>query len=39
MDEKYVHSSRLYILLNDQLQHLTAEVDRYKSLTEALQVK
>ncbi|XP_031739649.1 E3 ubiquitin-protein ligase BRE1-like 2 isoform X2 [Cucumis sativus] len=37
MDEKYVHSSRLYILLNDQLQHLTAEVDRYKSLTEALQ--
>ncbi|TYK21679.1 E3 ubiquitin-protein ligase BRE1-like 2 [Cucumis melo var. makuwa] len=37
MDEKYVHSSRLYVLLNDQLRHLTAEVDRYKSLTEALQ--
>lgn len=36
-DEKYVHSSRLYILLNDQLQHLTAEVERYKSLAEALQ--
>ncbi|XP_022153796.1 E3 ubiquitin-protein ligase BRE1-like 2 isoform X2 [Momordica charantia] len=36
-DEKYVRSSRLYILLNDQLQHLTAEVERYKSLTETLQ--
>ncbi|GLU19552.1 hypothetical protein SLE2022_357980 [Rubroshorea leprosula] len=36
-DEKYVYSSRLYTLLNDQLQHWNAEMERYKALTDALQ--
>ncbi|XP_004294975.1 PREDICTED: E3 ubiquitin-protein ligase BRE1-like 2 [Fragaria vesca subsp. vesca] len=36
-DEKYVHSSRLYTMLNDQLQHWNAEVERYKALTGSLQ--
>ncbi|XP_050368274.1 E3 ubiquitin-protein ligase BRE1-like 2 [Argentina anserina] len=36
-DEKYVHSSRLYTMLNDQFQHWNAEVERYKALTSSLQ--
>lgn len=38
-DEKYVHSSRLYTLLNDQLQHWNAQVERYKGLTDSLQAE
>lgn len=38
IDDKYVRSSRIYSLANDQLQHWIAELDRYKSLTESLQV-
>lgn len=38
-DEKYVHSSRLYTMLNDQLQHWNTEVEKYKALTDCLQVK
>ncbi|XP_057956407.1 E3 ubiquitin-protein ligase BRE1-like 2 isoform X2 [Malania oleifera] len=37
-DDKYIHSSRPYTLLNDQLQHWNAEVERYKALTDSLQV-
>ncbi|PON65184.1 Cdk-activating kinase assembly factor [Parasponia andersonii] len=37
-DDKYIHSSRLYTLLNDQLQHWNAEVERYRTLIDALQV-
>lgn len=37
-DDKYIHSSRLYNLLNDQLQHWHAEAERYKALTDSLQV-
>ncbi|XP_050158817.1 E3 ubiquitin-protein ligase BRE1-like 2 isoform X3 [Malus sylvestris] len=36
-DDKYVLSSRLYSMLNDQLQHWNAELDRYKALTDSLQ--
>ncbi|KAK9941380.1 hypothetical protein M0R45_017986 [Rubus argutus] len=36
-DEKFVHSSRLYTMLNDQLQHWNAEVEKYKALTDCLQ--
>ncbi|XP_021277938.1 E3 ubiquitin-protein ligase BRE1-like 2 isoform X1 [Herrania umbratica] len=36
-DEKFVQSSRLYMLLSDQLQHWNAEVEQYKALTDALQ--
>ncbi|KAF2314513.1 hypothetical protein GH714_027191 [Hevea brasiliensis] len=36
-DDKYIHSSRLYNLVNDQLQHWHAEAERYKSLTDSLQ--
>ncbi|KAK2431156.1 histone mono-ubiquitination [Trifolium repens] len=36
-DDKYVRSSRIYSLANDQLQHWIAELDRYKSLAESLQ--
>ncbi|KAF8010452.1 hypothetical protein BT93_J1170 [Corymbia citriodora subsp. variegata] len=36
-DEKYVLSSRFYTLVNDQLQHFNAEVERYKALTDSLQ--
>ncbi|XP_059429862.1 E3 ubiquitin-protein ligase BRE1-like 2 isoform X1 [Corylus avellana] len=36
-DDKYVRSSRLYSLLNDQLQHWNTEVERYKVLTDSLQ--
>lgn len=38
-DDKYMRSSRLYTLLNDQLQHWSAEVERYRALIDALQVK
>lgn len=37
-DDKYVISSRLYTMRNDQLQHWNAEVERYGGLTDALQV-
>ncbi|KAF4352468.1 hypothetical protein F8388_012169 [Cannabis sativa] len=37
-DDKYIHSSRLYTLLNDQLQHWNAEVERYRAMIDALQV-
>lgn len=37
-DDKYVHSSRLYNLVNDQLQHWNVEVERYKALTDSLLV-
>ncbi|XP_077240995.1 histone mono-ubiquitination 2 isoform X2 [Tasmannia lanceolata] len=36
-DDKYVVSSGPYTLLSDQLQHLNAEVERYKGLTDSLQ--
>ncbi|CAI8586519.1 unnamed protein product [Vicia faba] len=36
-DDKYVRSSRVYSLANDQLQHWIMELDRYKSLVESLQ--
>lgn len=36
-DEKYIHASRPYASLNDQLQHWNAEAERYRILTESLQ--
>ncbi|XP_058108518.1 E3 ubiquitin-protein ligase BRE1-like 2 isoform X2 [Magnolia sinica] len=36
-DDKYVVSSKPYSLLSDQLQHLNAELERCKGLTDALQ--
>ncbi|KAK1356163.1 E3 ubiquitin protein ligase [Heracleum sosnowskyi] len=36
-DNKFVHSSRPYTSLNDQLQHWSAEAERYKMLTDTLQ--
>ncbi|XP_022754340.1 E3 ubiquitin-protein ligase BRE1-like 2 isoform X3 [Durio zibethinus] len=36
-DDKFIRSSRLYALLNDQLQHWDAEMEQYKALTETLQ--
>ncbi|KAK2976991.1 hypothetical protein RJ640_019211, partial [Escallonia rubra] len=36
-DDKHIYSSRPYSLLNDQLHHWSAEVDRYKMLTDSLQ--
>ncbi|KAG9459862.1 hypothetical protein H6P81_004370 [Aristolochia fimbriata] len=36
-DEKYVTSSKPYTLLNDHLQHLNSELERYKGLTDSLQ--
>ncbi|KAK4755918.1 hypothetical protein SAY87_009675 [Trapa incisa] len=36
-DDKYLIQSRMYALLNDQLQHANAEVGRYRALTDALQ--
>lgn len=38
-DDKYVRSSRLYTMLNDQLQHWNAELERYRALIDTLQVK
>lgn len=37
-DDKYVHSSRLYNLVNDQLQNWNVEVERYKALTDSLLI-
>ncbi|OWM86575.1 hypothetical protein CDL15_Pgr015610 [Punica granatum] len=37
-DDKYVLQSRFYALLNDQLQHVNAEVGRYRALADAMQV-
>ncbi|KAJ8770145.1 hypothetical protein K2173_011240 [Erythroxylum novogranatense] len=39
MDNKHVHSSRLYSLVNDQLQHWNAELERYKRLADSLQAE
>ncbi|KAK7385822.1 hypothetical protein VNO78_31718 [Psophocarpus tetragonolobus] len=36
-DDKYVRSSRIYSLANDQLQHWMTELARYKTLVESLQ--
>ncbi|GAV81523.1 zf-C3HC4_3 domain-containing protein [Cephalotus follicularis] len=36
-DEKFILSSRLYTLVNDQLQHWNTEMERYKVMTDALQ--
>ncbi|KAK3030124.1 hypothetical protein RJ639_038873 [Escallonia herrerae] len=36
-DDKHIYSSRPYTLLNDQLHQWTAEVERYKTLTDSLQ--
>ncbi|KAI4308406.1 hypothetical protein L6164_031486 [Bauhinia variegata] len=38
-DDKYVRSSRIYSLVNDQLQHWNTELERYKALTESLQAE
>jgi E3 ubiquitin-protein ligase BRE1 len=37
-DDQYIYSSRLYSLINDRIHHWNAELDRYKILTEAIQV-
>lgn len=37
-DDKHIYSSRLYSLVDDQLQHWNDEVERYKTLTDSLQV-
>ncbi|KAK3146977.1 hypothetical protein QOZ80_3BG0276090 [Eleusine coracana subsp. coracana] len=36
-DENYVFVSKPYTILSDQLQHLNAEIERYRGLVEALQ--
>ncbi|XP_039014866.1 E3 ubiquitin-protein ligase BRE1-like 2 isoform X3 [Hibiscus syriacus] len=36
-DDRFIQSSRLYTLLNDQLQHWNAEMEQYKALSDALQ--
>ncbi|CAN0919586.1 E3 ubiquitin-protein ligase BRE1-like 2, partial [Linum grandiflorum] len=36
-DDKHINLSRLYNLVNDQLQHWNAEVERYKVMLEVLQ--
>uniref|UniRef100_A0A0A9CQW2 E3 ubiquitin protein ligase n=1 Tax=Arundo donax TaxID=35708 RepID=A0A0A9CQW2_ARUDO len=36
-DENYVFVSKPYAILNDQLQHLNAEIERYRGLVEMLQ--
>ncbi|RDY10395.1 E3 ubiquitin-protein ligase BRE1-like 2, partial [Mucuna pruriens] len=36
-DDKYVRSSRIYSLANDQLQHWITELDQYRTLVESLQ--
>ncbi|KAJ4839600.1 hypothetical protein Tsubulata_040519 [Turnera subulata] len=36
-DDKHIHSSRLYSLVNDQLQYWNDEVERFKALTDSLQ--
>ncbi|KAI5596326.1 hypothetical protein BDE02_03G199200 [Populus trichocarpa] len=37
-DDKHIHSSHLYSLVKVQLQHWNDEVERYKTLTDSLQV-
>ncbi|XP_011010702.1 PREDICTED: E3 ubiquitin-protein ligase BRE1-like 2 isoform X3 [Populus euphratica] len=37
-DDKHIYSSRLYSLVDDQLQHWNDEMERYKTLTDSLQV-
>lgn len=37
-DDTYVYVSRPYNALNDQLHHWNAEGERYKGLTDSLQV-
>ncbi|KAG5227554.1 E3 ubiquitin-protein ligase [Salix suchowensis] len=36
-DDKHIYSSRLYSLVDDQLQHWNDEVERFKTLTDSLQ--
>ncbi|TVU46597.1 hypothetical protein EJB05_06140 [Eragrostis curvula] len=36
-DENYVLVSKPYVILSDQLQHLNAEIERYRGLVEVLQ--
>ncbi|KAJ0987534.1 hypothetical protein J5N97_005890 [Dioscorea zingiberensis] len=36
-DDKYILSSRPYILLSDQVKHLNLELERYRGLIESLQ--
>ncbi|KAJ1697593.1 hypothetical protein LUZ63_006105 [Rhynchospora breviuscula] len=36
-DEKYVTSSKLYILLEDRLRHINTELERFKGLVNSLQ--
>ncbi|XVF69769.1 hypothetical protein PTKIN_Ptkin11bG0108500 [Pterospermum kingtungense] len=36
-DDKFIRSSRLYTLINDQLRHWNAEMEQYKALTDTLQ--
>ncbi|XP_047325610.1 E3 ubiquitin-protein ligase BRE1-like 2 [Impatiens glandulifera] len=38
-DDKYIFSSRLYTLMSDQLQHWNAQAQRYRALTDSLQVE
>ncbi|KAL3615914.1 hypothetical protein CASFOL_040208 [Castilleja foliolosa] len=38
-EEKYVHASRPYSLLNEQFQHWNTEAERYKTLIESLQAE
>nr|GMD19321.1 E3 ubiquitin-protein ligase BRE1-like 2 isoform X1 [Ipomoea batatas] len=37
-DDKFVYSTRAYTILNDQLHHWTAQMERYKELVEHPQV-
>lgn len=37
-DENYVLVSKPYTIINDQLQHLNAEIERCRGLVEVLQV-
>ncbi|KAM0953075.1 putative transcription factor C2H2 family [Dioscorea sansibarensis] len=36
-DDKYILSSRPYVLLSDQVKHLNVELERYKGMIESLQ--
>ncbi|XP_078155024.1 histone mono-ubiquitination 2 isoform X2 [Carex rostrata] len=36
-DDKYVTSSKLYILLEDRLRHINTELERYKGIVNSLQ--
>ncbi|KZV21074.1 hypothetical protein F511_37025 [Dorcoceras hygrometricum] len=38
-DDKYLHLSRPYSLLNDQFKHWNSEAERYKTMTDSLQAE